>query len=187
MVGPLDSRVLAIQLQEPQPTQSNSAGQLVFTPSWRPILSVQYIFGKVQSTVFFGNQLVVPGGRWQGSNSSDYTYHMMLSAFFNIQKTWVQLQYVPLQNSTALTLQQTAPLAAATQQPVSSGLMTLLDAGSDPQWGMWCEFKGNFWLTSPIFQNWLQTPGLVHRDGPFYTGFLGAPKLPNVRICHCHK
>ena len=187
MPSPVDTRVLAIQLQEPHATQANQAGQLTFTPAWRPVLSVQYIFGKVQTTVFYGNQLIVPGGRWQGSMSTDYTFHMFLAAYFNKPSTWVQLQYVPLLNSTPLTLQQVSPLAAATQQPISSGKMTVLDAGSDSRWGMWIEFAGNFWLTSPIFQNWLQTPGLVHRDGPNYNGFLGAPKTPSVRICPCHK
>ena len=187
-LSPLDSRVLAIQLQQPKAPQANQAGQLTFTPSWRPLLSVTQIFGKVQTTIFFGNQLVVPGGRWQGSLDTDYIFHMALSGWFNVPMTYVQLTHVPLQNAT--NLQTLATMDAINQRPVSQGTMTLLDAGSDPQIGMWLEFAGNFWLTSPIFQGWANTEA-VHRDGPFYSGKMITPNKNHVHppgfACGCLK
>lgn len=139
----------------------------------RCVMAVQRILGRVQTTVLYGRDLYVVG---LTSNLDEATlWKNFLLSFKDRSCEWAQLNRVPpppLPTPGYLLQYQTGgPITP----PVSTGRLTLLDAGWDPLLGFWIEFAGNYWLTFPIFKDWA---GQVVRDQPAFLGFQPSANNP---------
>lgn len=155
----MDGKILALQMGLPRIiTTSNGVQEQL---GYRPILSVRFIVAKVQTTVFFGNDLYSLS--LTSNISPDILFANLIKNYANRQETWVQLQAIPNPVIPYPTVQfQYRPNVP----PVSTGVMSALAGGYDPLRGYWVEFAGNYFLQFPIFRNFSE----VVRDGPNFKG-----------------
>jgi hypothetical protein len=164
--------ILALQLARPYVITTLSGVQEQI--GYRPILSVQGIVAKVQTTVLFGNNLYVIGPT--SSLSADTIFVNFVKAYSNRVETWVQLMEIPNPPipypSIQFQYRQISP-------PAARGKITALNSGYDPLRGYWIEFLGNFFLEFPLFKDWPS----VTRDGPNYTGFQPSGNDVNKKTC----
>lgn len=112
-----------------------------------PLLSVQRIVGKVQSTVFYGNSLYLMGHD-VGILTPETAFTKFCMVRKGIPANWAQIATIPpnpVRHSIYL-VPQPPP-----EPPAAEGCMTVLNAGYDPNNGYFIEFAGNFWLHIPIF------------------------------------
>lgn len=160
----MPASILALQTGTPYiiTTQNGVQEQI----GYRPILSVQRIVAKVQTTVFFGNDLY---GIGLMSNLDEMTiFKDFVTSFANRVETWVQLLVIPNPPIPYPRLPYLMTGYTQAIPPISTGKVVVMDAGYDPLRGYWIEFAGNYFLQFPIFQDWANS---VTRDGPPYKGF----------------
>ena len=155
--------ILAVQLGE---WQELSDG--VVDTGYRVILSTQRIQMNVQTTTFWGQQiLMATGSPWgvgtvdTGSISVITQFTNFLGQFTDKRRGWGQFVNVPYNPSYYLARTYVIAVPEA-EPPESAGPMILLASGYDPLKGWWVTFKGNFRLHIPIFQDFCpvenQTP-----------------------------
>ena len=168
-----DARILALQFSNPYViTTINGVQEQI---GYRPILSVQRIVSKVQTTVLYGNDLY---GITLMSNLDEPTiFRNFLKTFANKPETWVQLAMIPNPPipypGLSLAYRPNIP-------PVASNVLTLLNAGYDAG-GYWVEFLGNYFLTFSIFKDWPE----VIREGANYKGFQPSQNNPGSGSGSC--
>ena len=164
--------ILALQMSTPNPNRVLPWDGVPWDDGWRALMVVTRIMAKVQTTVFYGNSLYMI---WYdiGSLTREDGFAWFLKNYYNKPLTYGQLVSPPYAAIPARyrILAPTPPPPPADSQ----GTMTLLSAGYYPVYGYYMEFAGNFFLTSPIFQNWSSQ---VVREGPNFKGFQPSQNNP---------
>jgi len=113
-----------------------------------PVLAVQAVVPKVQSTIFIGQSLYMLENVVSIFDKQT-GFIMYMNQFINKSKTWAELTQVPIWPK----LIRTSAVAGLPQDPpVAMAPLVLLGAGYDPFRGYWVEFQGNFFLGFPLFQ-----------------------------------
>ena len=124
------------------------AGAIVDYYGYAPILSVENYFPKVQSTIFYGQNLYMPGHA-VGVFDNQTRFKYFLSRYKNKKKVWAELAQVPISPYLRrIYVEPTIPQ----DPPVVEASIQLIDGGYDPLKGYWVEFLGNFFLSFPLFQ-----------------------------------
>jgi hypothetical protein len=113
-----------------------------------PVLLVESIINKTQSTVFHGQRLYML--QYDAGIFDQVTgWNKYMDQFLNKEVPWAELTQIPVWPS----LRRISAKPIAPQDPpVAMANLTLLDAGYDPLRGYFVEFAGNFFLGFPLFQ-----------------------------------
>jgi hypothetical protein len=172
----MGENIFALQLSQPQPQQITPPGYggVAWEDGLRAVLSVRTIWGKVQTTVLFGDSLFMLSYDI-GTLSKEDGFKAFLKQLFGRPIPAAQLSQPPFAATPALYQRaNTVGRIAPPVPPVATGTVTMLDAGFDPFRGFWIEFAGNYWLHFPLFKNW---PSVI-RDGPAAQGFKPSANNP---------
>lgn len=113
-----------------------------------PVLSVQSLLPKVQSTVFYGNTLYMLDND-VGIFNRQTGFVKFMDQFLNRSVPWAELTQIPYWPGLR---RLSAKPVAAQDPPVAMAPLIMLGAGYDPLKGYWLEFQGNFFLGFPLFQ-----------------------------------
>ena len=163
----MGENIFAIQLSQAQPQQVNPVYGQGIHDGYRAILSVTAVWAKLQTTVLFGNSLYMI---WYdiGQLTRQDGFRAFLRAYFKHSIPAAQLSQPPYAATPNLyNMYIGSGNVAPEAPPVSTGNVTMLDAGFDPFRGYWIEFHGNYFLHFPLFQNW---PTVI-RETSNYKGF----------------
>ncbi len=113
-----------------------------------PVMLIQNIVPKVQSTLFYGLTLYMLHND-AGIFNQQTGFIKYMDQFLNVSKTWAELEQVPIWPG----LIRIATMPVEPQPtPVAMGKLVMLGAGYEPTKGYWVEFAGNFFLGFPLFQ-----------------------------------
>ena len=137
------------------------------------MLSVTTIWGKVQTTILFGDSLFMISYDI-GQLSRQDGFRLFMKPWFGASIPAAQLSQPPFAATPAYYLMANRANVSPPAPPVAMGNVTMLDAGFDPLRGYWIEFAGNYWLTFPLFKNW---PNVI-RDAPGFKGFQPSANNP---------
>ncbi len=147
-------RVLAVKLMpENEPFEWDSSGPQgnYASVKWYglcPVLLVERVIPKTQSTIFYGQRLYMLDNDCSIFDFITGWEHYM-DQFLNKSKTWSELTQIPIWPG--LRRIYTQPQLPQ-DPPVAEAPLTLLGAGYNPLKGYWVEFQGNFFLGFPLFQ-----------------------------------
>jgi hypothetical protein len=171
----MGENIFALQLSRPQPQQVTPPGygNVAFEDGYRAMLSVTMIWGKVQTTILFGDSLFMISYDI-GQLSRQDGFRLFMKPWFGASIPAAQLSQPPFAATPAYYLMANRANVAPPAPPVAMGNVTMLDAGFDPLRGYWIEFAGNYWLTFPLFKNW---PNVI-RDAPGFKGFQPSANNP---------
>lgn len=113
-----------------------------------PVMRVNFIVPKVQTTLIYGHSLYMLGND-VGIFDNVTGWEKYMDVYINKEKTWSELDQVPiwphLQSLAATPLPPPDP-------PVVEAKLKLLGAGYHPLHMFWAEFAGNYFLNFPLFQ-----------------------------------
>lgn len=126
---------------------------------WKAVLAVQYIVARVQTTVFYGNNLYQVGRL--SALDEVAIFSNLIKPYSGRAVQWGQLDQVPLPPYPAPLWR--VGLYPPPLIPVATGSMVALSSGFDSLRGYWVEFEGNYFLTCQIFKDWTSR---VIRDIP---------------------
>jgi hypothetical protein len=115
-----------------------------------PVLRVNFIVPKVQTTLIYGHSLYMLHN--DVSIFDNVTgWEKFMDQFVNKQKTWSELVDIPIwPHLVTMAMQPTS--TPNIERPVAEAKLTLIGAGYHPLHQFWLEFQGNFFLGFPLFQ-----------------------------------
>jgi hypothetical protein len=171
----MGENIFALQLSKPQPQQVTPPGygNVAWEDGYRAMLSVRMIWGKVQTTVLFGDSLFMLSYDI-GQYTKQDGFRLFIKPWFGASIPAAQLSQPPFAATPAYYLLANRANVSPPAPPVATGNVTMLDAGFDPLRGFWIEFAGNYWLTFPLFKNW---PNVI-REAPGFKGFQPSANNP---------
>lgn len=147
-------RILAVKLMEAsEKFEIDSAGPQgnfanVIWYGLAPVLLVEEIVPKVQSTIFQGPRLYMLQND-VGIFDQVTGWDKYMAQFLNKEVMWAELTQIPVWPGLRRIFTQPQ---LPQDPPVAMSNLILLGAGYDPLKGYWVEFAGNFFLGFPLFQ-----------------------------------
>ena len=162
----IQGRILALTIG--QPTNIVQPTGAIEQFGYRPILSVQTILAKTQTTVLFGDDLYAIG--LLSNFPEEEIFTRFVDSYKNRVETWAQLAVIP---NPAIAY---PPYPAPVVPPVGTAKLVVMASGWNASQRFWISFKGNYFLHFPIFKDWAN---IVTRDGPDYKGFQPSDGSPN--------